>query len=247
MAILTTIGAAYAPANKNLAVNVVEKKVSGSDTRVGAVAGPEKLWDDVVDERQQVYGDVDDTVDLVIDNLEACDGVSAKTIKTAKAVGRKIKGTNKPKKKKGGKQNKAEGADPTKAEEAPNSISTSHQSYDMVFTNFKELVAIVKSEANYVTNEPAAKVANLELKVAAMEAVNKKMKPIEIAYKKTLEERDIELYYPETGLLDLMKKVKKAVSGTKAISASEKEAVKNIKFKAPSKKNLHFEWPNKVG
>lgn len=244
--VLSTIGKQYAPANKKLVTAEVEKKVQEANGKMDAIEAPEKLYNDVRTERQNVYADVDDTVDLIINNLEACDGVSTKTIKSAKTLGKKIKGTNTKSSKKGGKGGKTPSADPAnpaETDDSPNSISTSQQSYDMRFTNLKNLVALVKAEPNYVTNEPEAQVANLDKKIATMEAVNKKMKPIEVTYKKALEERDIALYYPETGLLDLIKKVKKAVAGSKGISDAEKEAVKNLKFTAPSKRKLHFSWP----
>jgi len=243
--ILTTIGGNYAPANKKLATKEVEAKVLACDGKAGALVTPQKLLNDAKVERQKEYVDLDETVDLVINNLEASDGVSKKTISSVKAIAKKIKG-NSSSKKNGGKGAKTAGADPAAPDDSSNSISTSQKSFDMRFTNFKKLVGMVKAEANYATNEPKAQLANLDKKVAALEAVNKKVKPLEVTVKKGLEARDIELYYPGTGLLDLIKKVKKTVNGSTAITDAEKEEINNLKFKMPSKNKLHFEWPKEL-
>ena len=110
-------------------------------------------------------------------------------------------------------------------------ISTAQLSYDSQTKNFRELIAEIKKIPGYKPNETELTISVLEKMATDMEdkvaAVNK-LEGIIVNAKKT---RDLLLYSPKTGLLDLVELVKQYMGSAFGDPSPELKYVRKLKFR----------------
>ena len=106
----------------------------------------------------------------------------------------------------------------TPADESATAHSVSHLSYDNLVATWKELIELLKTQSGYKPNEDDLKITNLETYVADLEAKQNNAKLASINVQNARTARNQVLYDDATGIIPIVKKIKKYV---KSISDSE--------------------------
>lgn len=118
----------------------------------------------------------------------------------------------------------------TPEDESATAHSVSHLSYDNLVATWRELIELLKTQAGYKPNEEDLKITSLETYVADLEAKQNNAKNATIAVQNARTARNQVLYDDETGIIPIVKKIKKYV---KSIPDSEAvmEQIRALKFK----------------
>jgi len=119
----------------------------------------------------------------------------------------------------------AEGGEPV-----DKSHSVSQQSYDSIVANWRLLIQLLETQSGYLPNEDDLKLSSLIAFVDNLEAKNNAAKVATINVQNARAARDEILYNAETGMLALVRKVKKYVSTLKNAGAAYEQLVA-LKFK----------------
>jgi len=118
---------------------------------------------------------------------------------------------------------------------APNTISSSHQSYDQLIQHFAGLISVLQSEPSYAPNENDLKIATLTAKQADMTTKNTALATAYTAVSNSRIARDKILYKDITGLVPIATDVKKYIKAVFGASSAEYRQVKSIEFTKPRK------------
>jgi hypothetical protein len=234
----TGYGAAYNPSNVNIALKALNAKYTESNAAVKAVEPFKKPYKDAINVRETQFNLLNPLVRSALSVLKAGDGVSATTVQDAVTLQKKITGTNR-----GGKAAMKPATDKAPASEGEPQVakhSTSQQSYDMRLANFNDFVSLLSGEPSYMPNEADITTAALTTFANNLKTVNDAVGSVYGDYEKALKARDISLYEPGNGLVDLTVKVKNYVSGISSLGATDKKLVSGLKFTKPGKNFIHF-------
>jgi len=111
----------------------------------------------------------------------------------------------------------------------------------MRLANFNDFIAILQATPQCAPNEDDIKVTALADFAETLAGTNNAVNETFVPFNAALRTRDIELYYPQTGLFDIAAKVKNYVSGLNgALGAAEKKQVTSLRFSKPQDKSLHL-------
>lgn len=113
---------------------------------------------------------------------------------------------------------------------APNSISTSQQSYDQQIQHLAGIISVLQSEASYAPNENDLKIVTLTAKQADLTAKNSAVATAFTNVSNSRIGRDTTIYGTDTGLYDIATEVKKYVKSVFGASSPQFAQVKGIKF-----------------
>lgn len=231
----TSFGSDYNPTSTKLKLTALQTLYTDSDKAVKKVDAERKPYNLAIELRKTAYANLNNTVQSALDALISCDDVPKGTIVDAKTLVKKIKGTNRTAKAKTTSTPPAPDAEPTAT-----TYSTSRQSYDMRLANFNDLIALLDSTAEYTPNETENTLIALKGYAADLLSKNTAVNDSYPSYSQALNQRDMLLYYPETGLVDITLKVKRYVESVSKLSATQKKLVSSLDFKKMSKNILHF-------
>lgn len=220
--------AKYKPANTKLSITAVDALVTACENAVDGVNEPEKIFKGARSARQQLFEILGDTATAAYNSLNSLDNIDPAVKKAVIAMLKKIKGTT------GTKATSIDGA----TGETPKKHSTSQQSFDMRITNFKSLISSLKQVPAYTPEESNITIASLETYADNLLTSSKAVDTAYISYANALKQRDTLLYHPETGVVDMSKKIKSYIKSVKDISASDKQEALALLFKSPAKKDL---------
>ncbi|GHN03192.1 hypothetical protein WSM22_46810 [Cytophagales bacterium WSM2-2] len=157
-------------------------------------------------------------------------GAPKETIENALAVYRKIMGRRAKAIKKPG----TEGQQPTPA--PAKTISVSQMSFDNMVEHFSQLVEIVEAESAYSPNEPELQPGYLRGLVVDLSTKNAEAIAAAVALNNARIERDVILYAPYTGMLDIAQGVKNYVMSAFKPESAQYKQVSKIKFVDRKKK-----------
>src|SRR3954447_24969453 len=190
-------GTTYNPNNPNILLPALNGKAGDADTAVKAVQTVETPYKDAKDARRVAYDRLNPLVRSAMGILKSADGVSETTLNDAYTLAKKITGTNRPPKKKNVNP-PANGTEATEPTEQSHSVS--QQSFDMRLANFNDFISILQATPQYAPNEDDIKVTALADFAQALADTNNAVNEAFVPYNAALRARDIELYYPQTGL-----------------------------------------------
>lgn len=231
----TSFGTDYNPTSTKLKLTALQTLYTDSDKAVKKVDAERKPYNLAIELRKTAYANLNNTVQSALDALISCDDVPKGTIADAKTLVKKIKGTNRPSKTKNTSTPTAPDAEPTAS-----TYSTSRQSYDMRLANFNDLIALLESTSEYIPNETENTIIALKGYAGDLLSKNTAVNDSYPSYSQALNQRDILLYYPESGLVDITLKVKRYVESVSKLSTTQKKLVSSLDFKKMSKNILHF-------
>ena len=120
-------------------------------------------------------------------------------------------------------------------EPAPDTISTSQQSYDQLIQHLAGLTSVLQSEPSYAPNENDLKIVTLTAKQADLTAKNNAVATAYTNISNSRIARNNTLYGVDTGLVEIATEVKKYIKSLFGASSPEFAQVKGIEFKKAKK------------
>ena len=212
-------GPIYNPVNPNLTISNLQLKWEGSKLKLKAVKDTKEPFDSVTGARQIIFKPLKPLTTRVINALIASNAPST-VVKDARTIVRKING-------KRASQIQEDNTD-TKT------ISVSQQSYDRLVDSLEELIVLVQTETLYNPNEGELKLTALQIVLNDLTTANTNVKNAYVIYSNAMIERDIELYAPETGLVDLAFEVKTYVKSVFGATSPQYRQISGLQFKRPA-------------
>lgn len=120
----------------------------------------------------------------------------------------------------------------TPEDESRTSVSTSQRSYDNQIAYLADILALIKTKADlYKPNDAEYTIEAIEAKLAALTAKNNASKTALAALGNNQDARDEILYNPATGVLNLVKLIKKQLSIKPGKNSAAYKQINALKFK----------------
>lgn len=113
---------------------------------------------------------------------------------------------------------------------APNTISTSQQSYAQQIQHLAGIISVLQSEPSYTPNETDLQIATLTAKQADLTAKNSAVATAYTNVSNSRIARDTTIYETHTGLFDIATEVKKYVKSVFGATSPQFAQIKGIVF-----------------
>ncbi len=211
----------YNPPVDNLKVVNLQTLYSTASTKLSEVEDKRNANKNAITLRQSAFENLKSTCTKIINHLEIL-GLPEGTIDQAKSLNRTIQG--------GQKKTVA----PTEeGKEAPQTVSTSRQSYTQQADNFGILLQLLGTISTYNPNEDDLKLANLNIFKDSLVNSTQAVDQTEAELNNKLIELDQILYTDGTGLYSIVQNVKKYVKSLYGATSTEYANVLSIKFTSP--------------
>ena len=208
----------YNPPVDNLKVANLQTLYTTASTKLNDVEDKRNANKNAITLRQSAFENLKSTATKIINHLEIL-GLPSGTIDQAKSLNRVIQGG----------QKKAV-TPPEEGKEAPQTVSTSRQSYTQMAENFGILLRLLATIPTYNPNEDDLKLANLETYKNSLVSSTQSVDQTEAELNNKLIERDQLLYADGTGLYSIAQHVKKYVKSLYGATSSEYTTVSGIEF-----------------
>jgi hypothetical protein len=178
-------------------------------------------FDNATNERRIEFDDLKPLATRIV-NAFGVSGVNKLAMDDMRSVNKKLQGTTSPKK----PAAPAEGSDKPAA-----SISGSQQSFDMQIDHFAMIVQTLEQYPAYSPNEDELKLVKLQAKLSEMKTKNAGLISAYTDYNNALIQRDVVLYDPLTGLVQISKEVKQYVKSLFGAKSPQFRQVSGLEFK----------------
>jgi hypothetical protein len=216
---VTGYGATYNPNKNALKLPQLNALYTASQTSLGDVITKNTAYNNKINERVIAFKDLKSLSTRVINALQTTDATSQK-IADAKAFNKKMQGV----------RAKAVVTPTDPNTPAPNTISTSQQSYDQQIQHLAGIISVLQTEPSYAPNENDLKIVTLTAKQADLTAKNSAVATAFTNVSNSRIARDTTIYGTETGLFDIASEVKKYVKSVFGATSPEFAQVKGIVF-----------------
>jgi hypothetical protein len=214
----------YQPSNPKLLIPNLQTIHTNAKNAVDEVTTETTPRTNVINARQLLFAQLPPYATRIIAGLSACEKITKATIDDAKFYLRKIRGERKSKK------------ILNPAPEDPKQISVSQRSYQNQAEFFTKLISFVLSQPTYTPNETELKEPALKAFATSLDNANDDAIEANTPWLNALIARDLILYAPETGLVDIALAVKKYVKSVKDITSEEYALISGLEFTRPRKK-----------
>jgi hypothetical protein len=216
---VTGYGATYNPNKNALKLPQLNALYTASQTSLADVVTKNTAFNNKVNERAIAFKDLKSLSTRLINALQTTDATSEK-IADAKTFNKKMQGI----------RAKAVETSTDPNTPAPNTISTSQQSYDQQIQHFAGIISVLQTEPSYAPNENDLKIVTLTAKQADLTAKNSAVATAYTIVSNSRIERDTTIYGTDTGLFDIATEVKKYVKSVFGATSPQFAQVKGIKF-----------------
>jgi hypothetical protein len=215
----TGFGAPYNPSNTDLTIANLTTQHIDCKQSVKDVKTTEAPFNDVEGQRQLIFKPLKPTSTKVLNALKGANAPST-VIADAETINRKIQGK------------RADNTPPPApvAGVTPDQNSVSQQSYDMQIDHFDKLIQLADIEPKYNPNEVPLQITTLQAYHAQLETINTTVKNTYIPYKTAMNNRDLNLYHPQTGLVETSKLVKAYVKSAFGATSPQYKQISGLKF-----------------
>lgn len=217
-------GATYNPSKNALKLTQLNALVTTSQTALADVIAKNTAYNSKVNERAVAFSNLKQLSTRLINALQTTDATIQK-VADAKAFNKKMQGSR--------SRAKETMNDPN--EPAPNTISTSQQSFDQQIQHFAGIISVLQSEPSYSPNENDLKIATLVAKQNDLSAKNIAVNNAYTNVSNSRIARNTALYGTNTGLFFIASEVKKYVKSVFGAASPQFAQVKGIEFKNPRK------------
>ena len=221
IAFSTAYGATYNPSKNALKIPQLIALKALADTKLNNVINVNTQYNIAVNDRSTAFSGLKAYATRLVNALQTTDA-STETINNAKAFNRKMQG-------------KRASAAPTPVDTntpAPNTISTSQQSFDQLIQHFAGIKAILAAETSYSPNEIDLQVAAVQAKIDELNAKNSAVATAYANISNARIDRNQTLYHPETGIVAVAADVKKYIKSVFGASSPQYAQVKGLTFKS---------------
>ena len=224
IAFCTGFGTIYNPTKTALKLPQLNTLYTSANTALADVVAKNTAYNNAVNARIIAFDGLRILSTRIISALQTTDATKEK-IADAKSFNRKIQGQRATKINTPIDENTP----------APNTISSSHQSYDQLIQHFAGLISVLQSEPSYIPNENDLKIATLTAKLTDITAKNTALATAFTAISNARIARDKVLYKETTGLVDTAKAVKLYIKSIFGARSAEYAQVSVIEFKKVKK------------
>ena len=219
---VTGYGATYNPSKASLKLsNLVALKAS-AEGNLTDVTSKNTNYNNKVNERITAFSGLKAYSTRLVNALQTTDA-TPETVGNAKTFNRKLQG-----KKSSASQTPTDPNAP-----APNTISTSQQSYDQLIQHLAGLNSVLEAEPSYTPNETDLQTVTIQTKIAELTAKNTAVATAYTVISNSRIARNETLYSATTGLVETANEVKKYVKSVFGASSPQFAQVKGIEFKKP--------------
>ena len=216
---VTGYGATYNPTKNALKLPQLNALATASQTSLADVITKNTAYNNKVNERVNAFSGLKALSTRLVNALETTDA-TAQVIKDAKAFNKKMQGIR--------AKAVETPADPNAP--APNTISTSQQSYDQQIQHLAGIISVLQTEPSYAPNENDLKIVTLTAKQADLTAKNSAVATAYTNISNSRIARDTTIYGTDTGLFDIATEVKKYVKSVFGATSPQFAQVKGIEF-----------------
>jgi hypothetical protein len=221
---VTGYGATYNPSKNALKLPQLIALKASADATLADVISKNTNYNNKVNERITAFSGLKSLSTRLVNALQTTNAIT-ETIGNAKTFNRKIQG-----KKASSSQTPTDPNTP-----APNTISTSQQSYDQLIQHLAGLTSVLEAETSYTPNETDLQVTTLQTKIADLTAKNTAVATAYASVSNSRIARNETLYSSSTGLVETANEVKKYIKSVFGASSPQFAQVKGIQFKVIKK------------
>ena len=217
---LSGYGGQYNPTKASLQIPQLIAQKANADNALAEVINKNTNFNNKVNERMIAFSNIKSLSTRLINSLQASDATT-ETVKDARTFIRKIYG-----------RKAASPQTPINPDApAPNTISTSQQSYDQLIQHLAGLKAVLETEPSYAPNESDLTVASLASKIADLNTKNTAVANAYAGVSNSRIARNQTLYGETTGLVNTAFAVKKYVKSVFGATSPQYAQVSGLKFK----------------
>ena len=217
---VTSYGTNYNPSKESLKLPQLIALKTTAENNLADVITKNTAYNNQVNQRISAFEGLKSLSTRLVNALQTTDA-TPETVNNAKTFNRKIQG-----KKASSNQIPTDPNSP-----APNTISTSQQSYDQLIQHLSGLKSVLESEPSYTPHEPDLQVATLETKITELTAKNTAVATAYASISNSRIARNKTLYTNTTSLVETAGEVKKYIKSVFGANSPEFAQVKGIQFK----------------
>lgn len=223
IAFVTGYGATYNPSKNALKLPQLIALKSDAETKLADVVTKNTAYNNKVNERLNSFSGLKSLSTRLVNALQTTDATD-QIIKDAKGFNKKMQG----------QRASATATTPTDPNTpAPNTISTSQQSYDQLIQHLAGLNSVLEAEPSYTPNETDLQTVTIQTKIAELTAKNTAVATAYTVISNSRIARNETLYSSTIGLVETDNEVKKYVKSVFGASSPQFAQVKGIEFKKP--------------
>lgn len=223
IAFVTAYGATYNPSKNALKLPQLIALKADADTKLADVVAKNTAYNNKVNERINAFSGLKSLSTRLVNALQTTNATQ-QVITDAKGFNKKMQG----------QRASATATTPTDPNTpAPNTISTSQQSYAQQIQHFAGLISVLESEPSYTPNETDLQIATLQAKQNELTTKNNEVATAYANISNSRIARNTTLYSTEGSIFDIASEVKKYIKSIYGASSPEFAQVKGIEFKKP--------------
>ena len=223
IAFVTGYGATYTPSKNALKLPQLIALKSDAETKLADVVTKNTAYNNKVNERLNAFSGLKSLSTRLVNALQTTDATD-QIIKDAKGFNKKMQG----------QRASATATTPTDPNTpAPNTISTSQQSYTQQIQHLAGLISVLESEPSYTPNETDLQIATLQAKQNDLTTKNNEVATSYANISNSRIARNTTLYSTEGSIFDVASEVKKYIKSIYGATSPEFAQVKGIEFKKP--------------
>jgi hypothetical protein len=212
----------YQPIAEVLQINALEKQAANAGEVLSKLKELETLSKQATATLQEEFKTLS-TFSSQLMGVLISSGAKTSSVEEAKAVQKRIAGTNSRKK-------RTEMKDSFLGE-TKDFRSTSRQSYDSRLDDFEKLISILQNIPEYRPKEDLFQVVTLQSKAKNMKNAIQENDSRDIARKQVMHERNALLYTPESGVVAIASKIKAYIKGVfGGVKSTQYKSVSKIKI-----------------
>ena len=220
---VTGYGATYNPSKNALKLPQLIALKASADATLADVITKNTNYNNKVNERITAFSGLKSLSTRLVNALQTTDATD-QIIKDAKGFNKKMQG----------QRVSATTTTPTDTNTpAPNTISTSQQSYTQQIQHLAGLISVLESEPSYTPNETDLQVATLVTKQNELTTKNNEVATSYANISNSRIARNTTLYSTEGSIFDVASEVKKYIKSIYGATSPEFAQVKGIEFKKP--------------
>lgn len=217
---VTGYGSSYNPSKTSLQLPQLVNLKSSAEANLADVITKNTLYNSKVNERLSAFNGLKSLSTRLVNALQTTDA-TPETIEDAKSYNRKIQG------KKASDQQVPTNPDAP----APNTISSSQQSYDQLIQHLAGLKSVLENEPSYAPNETDLQVTTLDTKILDLTRKNTAVATAYTNVSNSRIARNKTLYTDPDSLGATAGEVKKYIKSVFGANSPEFAQVKGIEFK----------------
>lgn len=227
ISICTRYGTIYNPTKKAIQLSELNALLINAQDSLVETNKATAIYKTTVNARSIAFAPLKKIITKVVASLDATDA-SQQTVDNAKTIARKLQGRRAIPKKIANQNSPID----TPQKEVK-TISASQLSYDNQIENFSKIILLLASEPYYIPNETDIKLETLKTLLATFQTTNSNVIHTNVTLKNTRINRNITLYQPTTGLLDIQREVKKYIKSIFGTTSPEYKQITSLKFTEP--------------